>query len=434
MSFTSAGLRWTDVYLVAGGRAISVCGDFLAATTLALVLQQSGHGGLAVSGLMIAAALPMALLTPLTGRLVDRADSRTLLVSVGLAQAAVCTALAFVSQPVVIIALVALLAAGLAVTQPTLQALLPRMVSRDDLARAGGIMLTAGQVGILAAPALAGFLVGRTGARLPLLLDAASYLALVGMALIVRTRRKGLIVDETTRVAKFRLRADRSLTVMTVAIAAVVAGVSAINVFDVFFIRETLGASATVFGLVTASWTVGSVLFTALSGRIPPRRLTIHVVLAVLAAACVAILAGSTVGAAGWLIPIWIVGGAFNGVLNVCMTVIIASRVPGEAHGRAFATVTAVVQGASLLGFLVAGPLIEQFDPRTLVAGTGVAGLLAALGCWPLVRRSRGGSEEPPAGPAGPAGTVGPAGPAGLPPVEASEQSLDDVYKRQGWT
>ncbi|WP_436524702.1 MFS transporter [Actinoplanes sp. HUAS TT8] len=398
MSFTSAGSRWSDVYLAAAGRGISVCGDFLAATTLALVLQQTGHGGLAVSGLLLAATLPMALLTPLTGRLVDRADSRTLLVTVGLAQAAVCAALAFVSHPVAIIALVALLAAGLAVTQPTLQALLPQMVRKEDLAKAGGIMMTATQIGGLIAPALAGFLVGRTGARLPLLIDAVSYLALVVMALLVRTRRKGLIVEQSTPVAEFRLRADRPLTVMVVAIAAVVGGVSMINVVEVFFIRDTLHASATAYGVVAAAWTAGSMLVAVFAGRIPQRRLTIHLVLGALAGACAAIAAGAAVGSANWLIPLWIVGGAFNGVLNVCMGVIIASRVPAEAHGRAFATVTAVVQGAGLLGFVVAGPLIEQFDPRVLVAATGLAGLLAALACWPLVRRSERDSGSHPVG------------------------------------
>ncbi|GAA4596101.1 MFS transporter [Actinoplanes octamycinicus] len=375
------------MYLVAGGRAISVCGDFLAATTLALVLQQTGHGGLAVSGLLLAAALPPALLAPLTGRLADRADSRTLLVLTGLGQALVCAALAFTSHPLAIIGLVALLAAGLAITQPTIQALLPRMVHRDDLARASGIAQTAGQVGMLAAPALAGFLVGQTGPRVPLLIDAASYLALVVVALLIRTRRRGGGADEAAAPIAFRLRADRSLTVMTVAIAATVAGVGMINVIEVFFIRDTLGASATVYGLVAASWTVGMVLFTPFFGRVPRHRLTIRVVLVLLAGSCAAVLAAATATSAGWLVPLWIFGGACNGGLNVCLAVIVADRVPSEVHGRAFAAVTAVVQGAGLLGYLLAGPLVEQFDARVLVAGAGAAGLLAAFACWPLVRR-----------------------------------------------
>src|ERR1044072_2483983 len=107
MSFTS---RWSDVYVAAGARGVSVCGDFLAATTLALVLQQAGHGCLAVSGLMVAAALPLALVAPIAGRIADRVDSRTILVVAGFAQAAVCVVLAFTHHPVAVIGLVALLA------------------------------------------------------------------------------------------------------------------------------------------------------------------------------------------------------------------------------------------------------------------------------------------------------------------------------------
>src|SRR3982751_3987827 len=112
MSFTSGPSRWNDVRLAAAARAVSVCGDFLAATTLALVLQETGHGGLAVSGLLLAASLPLALLAPITGRLADRADSRTVLVLAGLAQCLICAVLAFVRNPIAIVGLVALLACG----------------------------------------------------------------------------------------------------------------------------------------------------------------------------------------------------------------------------------------------------------------------------------------------------------------------------------
>ncbi|MEV6347965.1 MFS transporter [Actinoplanes sp. NPDC051851] len=383
--------RWADVYLVAGGRALSVCGDFLAATTLALVLQQSGHGGFAVSGLMLAAALPLALLAPVAGRLADRADSRKILVGVGLAQALVCVALAFIGDPVLIIGMVALLACGLAVTQPTIAALLPRMVSRSELARASGLNQTAGMLGMLIAPALAGFLVGTTGSRVPLLIDACTYLGLVAVGLLVRTRRRGDESAQKDRTVVFRLRADRQILVMTVATAAVVAGVGAINVVDVFFVRETLAASATLYGLVAAAWTVGMLLAGPLVGRMPQRWLTIRTFLALLALSCAAVLAGSTVSGAAWLIPLWIIGGAGNGGVNVLTSVMIATRVPESAHGRAFSAFGAAVQGAGLIGFMVAGPLLDRFDPRPLVAAAGAAGLLAALICLPLVRRETPG-------------------------------------------
>ncbi len=177
------------MYLASGARAVSSCGDFLAATALVLQLQQRGAGGFAVAAVLIAAAAPPVLLVRWTGRLADRADSRLLLVATGLAQAAVCVALAFASGPVEIIALVAVLAAGLAVTQPCLSALLPSMVPADDLPKAMALSQTAGSLGLMLAPALGGLLMGRFGLRVPLLADAGSYLAIAAAGRLIRTRR-----------------------------------------------------------------------------------------------------------------------------------------------------------------------------------------------------------------------------------------------------
>src|SRR5215467_11651334 len=112
MAFTSSGMvrsdaavspRWSDLYISAIARAASNCGDMLAATALALILQGRGEGGLAVAGIMLAAALPLMVVGPFAGRLADRVDSQKLLITVGLAQVAVCIALAFTRQPAVII-------------------------------------------------------------------------------------------------------------------------------------------------------------------------------------------------------------------------------------------------------------------------------------------------------------------------------------------
>jgi len=392
MSFASDGSRWGDVYLAAGARGVSACGDFLAATALALALQQAGAGGVAVSGLLLAAALPLALLAPVTGRIADRVDSRKLLVVAGLGQAAVCAALAFVEHPALIIALVAVLATGLAVTQPTLAALLPAMVRRADLAKASGINQTAGLIGVLIAPALAGVLVGQFGVRVPLLLDAATYLSLVVAGLLIRTRRSPAAQPTTTAAVSWRLRDDRLVAVMVGAIAAVVAGVGAINVIEVFFIRETLDASTTMFGLISATWTGGMLLGALVFGRLggrwthPGRLVQLSLLLAGLT--CAFVLAGAGVGQALLLVPLWFLGGICNGGINVFTTVVMAERVPAAARGRAFATMGAAIQGAGMVGYVIGGPLVDHFAPRPLVAAAGLAGLVAVAACLPVVRRA----------------------------------------------
>ena len=44
---------------------------------------------------------------------------------------------------------------------------------------------------------------------------------------------------------------------MMAAFAAVIAAVTAVNVLEIFFVRDTLGGSATMYGLVAATWTLG---------------------------------------------------------------------------------------------------------------------------------------------------------------------------------
>lgn len=407
MSFTSEESRWSDVYVATGARGVSVCGDFLAATALALALQSAGAGGVAVAGLMIAAALPLVVLAPVAGRLADRVDSRTLLIAVGLAQAAVCAALAYAQRPALIIVLAALLSSGLAVTQPTLAALLPDMVRPADLPRAAALNQTAGAVGMLVAPALAGLLVGQFGVRLPLLLDAASFFALVAAGLLLRTRRGGHRSVPAGAAApspvRWRLRQDRLVLASVVAVAATIAGVGAISVIDVFFVRETLRAGTTTYGLVGAAWTGGLLVGAWLLAR-PVRRARddgalVRGLLVVLGVTCLVVIAGAGAPSAAWLMPLWLLGGVFNGGLNVLSTLIMARRVPSAVRGYAFAIQNATWQGAAMFGFLVGGVLLERFPPRPLVAFCGLAGLLVVLvlvvPVWRTVREERAAFTTP---------------------------------------
>ncbi|MCG5456724.1 MFS transporter [Micromonospora sp. PSH03] len=423
MSFTTDESRWSDVWLAAAARGTTICGDFLAATALALALQGAGAGGLAVSGLLLSATLPLVVLAPLAGRLADRTDSRTLLVTIGFGQAAICALLAVIEQPVLMVGLVALLACGLAVTQPCLAALLPAMVRPADLPRASAISQTAVSLGALGGPVLAGLLVGQFGTRVPLLLDAATYLALVVAGLLLRTRRggrrpaavgseavvgSGAAASPATTVSSpavlggvatpggteigWRLRRDPLMLVMVVSTAVVIAAIGGINVIEVFFIRETLGGSATTYGLVSAAWMAGMLpgtwLAVRLAGRLDDDGALVRGVLATLAVCSLMVLLAATVPAAGVLVPLWLVGGAANGGENVFANLLTARRVPEAMRARAYASYGAAVQGGSMAGFLIGGALLAVVPPRPLIAGAGVVGLLVVLVFVPVVTRA----------------------------------------------
>ncbi|GIH13437.1 MFS transporter [Rugosimonospora africana] len=401
MSFTS-GSRWSDVAVATGARAVSVCGDFLAATALLLTLQQRGAGSYAVAALLLAAAVPPVLLVRWTGRLADRLDSRMLLVVTGLAQAVICAAMVYVSNPIALIGLAALLGCGYAQTQPTLAALLPAMVRREDLARASALGQTASSVGMLIAPALGGVLVGQFGLRIPLMFDAVSYLAIVAGALVIRTRRRNGVavnpVEEAIRktsdtvaagdpaatgsasASTWRLRDDRLVWTMIVLFGAVIAAVSSVNVADVFFIRGVLHSTTTMYGVISAVWTGAAVIGAwFLTRRHAADAGLARMMVGALVLTCVSILCACTVRSVAPLVPLFLLGGASNGAENVAATVVLSRRTPGEFRGRVFAVYGAVANGGQAVGLLAGGVLLDLVPVRLAIAATCGFGLIVTV-------------------------------------------------------
>ncbi|MGH3399623.1 MAG: MFS transporter [Streptosporangiaceae bacterium] len=393
-----AGGVWTDVYLAAGARAVSAAGDLLAAIALVLELQQRGMGGFAVAAILIAAAAPPVLLVRWAGRLADRADSRRLLVLTGLAQAAACVALAFAGGIAEIIGLVTVLAAGLALTQPCLQALLADMVAPGDLPRATALSQTATAAGTMLAPALAGLLMGHFGVRVPLLADAASYLAIAVAGGLIRTRRGGRALAPASSKAPgqspapaWRLRQDPLVWSAVVLIGAVVGAASLVNVAEVFFIRGTLHSTATVYGLLDSVWisaTMGGAWL--LARRRPADWALGPALLGALTLTCASVAIFAVVPAVAWLVPVSLVGGLGNGGVSNAVSVLLGRRAPAAGRGRAYAVLGAVVSAATTGGYLLGGLLLVLIPVRAAIAGAGLAGLaVTAAFALPVLRASR---------------------------------------------
>nr|MDQ2958467.1 MFS transporter [Actinomycetota bacterium] len=157
MSFTSGLASPTarrDLRLVIAARAVSLLGDEIVLVALVLRTQARGDGAWAVVLLLMAGMAPLILLAPLVGRLVDRADSRSLLLASSLAQLICCVALAYRPDVISTLVLVAALGTGQSVNGATWQALLPRIAGIDGLPAALGLSQAAGTAAAIAAPVL----------------------------------------------------------------------------------------------------------------------------------------------------------------------------------------------------------------------------------------------------------------------------------------
>jgi MFS family permease len=388
---TATTSNWSDVWIIGISQIVSGSGAYLALTTLILALQDSGATGLAVAGVTVAASLPVVALAPITGRLADRFDSRLLMVVAGVIQIAGCLLLAAAQGTPARIASVALIYCGTALGMPVRAALLPAMVAGDDLPRAGAINQSAGVIGTMLGPPIAGFAYSAAGS-VPSTLRWASlgFLATVVAGLAVRTRRGHESSRGPALTRAERPPMDRLLRVTFVGIAAMIAAISAIDVVAVFFMRGDLHASAKTYGLVMAFWPIGMVIGAwvqaKLAGKAGDATLTVWLFATMaMTAGGVILLAG--VPSALWFIPIWLVGGALNGADNVLVTTLVARRSPVVVRGHVAAVMQAAIQGALLAGYIGAGLALNYHaNTRMIILACGILAVAALAIILPWVR------------------------------------------------
>jgi MFS family permease len=376
--------------LIVGAIFLSALGDFLALTALALHVQEVNGSGIAVAGLFIALWLPLVVLAGHAGMLVDRLDTRRVLVVASLVQAGLAVGLAFTSPLLGVLVLTALLGSANAVAQPAEFALVPAAVTPDRVGIANAQVETARALGAAAGPLLGGLLAAAGGTRLPLLVDAVTFLAIAAGAAAVTLRpaaAAAAAVAEPLGRARdgivFLARDRLLLLVMAVAFASLLF-MTASAPAEVFFAKDVLKVGDVGFGAMWTCWFLGM----ALGGLLVARRVPAGA-LAVVALVAIVVQSVGVGAPTVWLsfpfaLALYLIGGSAHGTKNVLVRTLMHARVPARLHGRAFAAYNGLRNGAEMVALALGGLLIAWIGARwtLFVAGAapaaaGVVGLAA---------------------------------------------------------
>ena len=384
--------------MLAGAVFLSATGDIVAMITLALVVHDLTSSGFAVSALFATTLVPVIALAGLAGLVADRFESVRVLALASLAQAAVAGGLAFATDLVPLLVLSSLLAAGAAISNPAEFTLVPAVSAKGRLTEANGLVEAARYAGFAVGPLLAGALAALGSARLALLVNAVSFLAIAAAAGLMKTRRpppRGAAREtERARDGLAHLWRDRVLITVLAATSALVL-ISASLTIDVFYAHEVLGAGASGYAALYAAWMIGMVAGAAgLAGRVPVQALAFG------ALAALALQGAGVAGQTVWaVLPVALagslIGGVGHGVKNTLVRTLIQRRVDEHVQGRAFAAYGAARNAAELGALGLGGILVSAIGPRPalLIAGLGpvVAGL-GGLAC--LSRLDRGAAAR----------------------------------------
>jgi MFS family permease len=370
--------RHRDFRLLYAGQTFSFFGSMVRSVALPFQVYRLTHSPFAVGLIGLIEIVPILLLAFLGGALADARDRRQMVLGteIGLtALSVVLVANALLPAPQVwLIYVVAATGAGLdALQRPSLEAMWPRLVERDELTSAAALNSLRGSAGMVAGPALGGVLLAAAGLPVTYGLNVATFLISLFALRAVRAVPPPPDAERPSlrRIAE-GLRYARSRPELM--------GTYVVDMVAMFFgmpmaLFPALAAGyggPSVLGLLYAAPAVGDLVASAFSGW--SRRVHRHGLAITLAAATwgAAIIAFGFSHSLPLALVCLAVAGAADMVSGIFRSTIWNQTIPDALRGRLAGIELVSYASGPTLGDFEAGSVAAAFGVRTSVISGGI--------------------------------------------------------------
>jgi MFS family permease len=374
---------FTRVWLA---QAVSCFGDWVYAVTAVTVIARSTGSAEALAILLGMQLGPAALVGALGGPLVDRRSRRGLMIAADLARAAAVATLLLADAPstVHLWAVAACLGGFGALFGPSLQASLPNLVPPGQLIAANAVLSTTFTFAVSAGPAIGGFVVAQLGAQPAFAFNAGSFVVSAGLLLTAGLPRAAAVATRGSALSDlaegFHYIARTPLVRALLAVTGLVVLAAAFKApLEPLFILETLAARPEALGLAGAAWGLGMLVGGAATPALARRNPRERLLWMAIAAVGSTILVASQLSLLGWVLALWLVGGAANAIGSIAQETLLQQTTPDRVRGRVFAAADALTDGSILLGALAGGILGALIGVRGALAACAIMLLLAAV-------------------------------------------------------
>ena len=400
-------LKYRSFRLLWLGLSISVAGSQMQIWALLWHVRLLSDQPIALGGIGLARILPVIAFSLIGGVVADSADRRRVLFVTQSLMAMVALVLAwltFTGEITLwqIYLLTAIQAAALAFDLPARQALVPNLVPAEILPNAFSMQSIAFQVGSIVGPALSGLVIAYWGQYYTYLINAATFLAVIGALLLIgpipqKTRGSGRIqvtLDDIKQGLQFIRKQPVILSSMLLDFFATF--FSSANTLMPIFARDVLHVGAVEYGWLSAAQSIGAMGAAAIISQLKEiRHQGKTLLLSVVAFGLATIAFGfarSFAAAMGALIFI----GASDSVSAIIRNTIRQLQTPDYLRGRMTSINQVFFLGGPQLGEVEAG-LVAQLLGAPAAVITGGVGCLLAVGWiarrWPQLRNYNG--DEP---------------------------------------
>jgi MFS family permease len=400
-----AMLRKRNFALLWFGGLISQIGDWLLSIGLPVYVYMLTGSTIQTSIMLITGFVPSLLLGSFAGVLVDRWDRRVTMLVCNLLMALALLPLLFVhsGKDLWVVYVVQFLSACIyQLVQPAENALLPQLVTEDQLVGANSLSSISQNVSRLSGGALGGLCIGLVGLAGVALIDAATFLFVCTMLLFMRMPAQTRLTAEAdiltfaSMLKRFVsewldgmhiIVHQRMLAVLFIMWAVQSIGEGVFGVLLIVFVEKVLGYGSLVYGSLMSFQAVGSILggfLLAWLGKraIPTRLLGICTILFGLIDLAIIDIHLFVPGIFIIFVLFMLVGIPATG-MGVSSFSLLQSKVEDKLRGRVFGTYMTVQALMMLIGMSLAGALGDRLGSMLMLNIQG--GVYALSGIFVLI-------------------------------------------------
>jgi MFS family permease len=372
------------------GNAASASGTWFQNLAASLLVYRLTHSAFLLGVLNFSQFLPILVLAPWAGALADRFDRRRLLLITQIAAAAIAAALAVLAwQGVsewVVIGFVFATGVTSAFSAPASQALIVQLVEEPDVPQAVALNSMTYNLARAIGPASAAGAIAWLGIPPAFLLNAFSYLLLVGALLFVHPRAQERDESPSLRASISLLRRDPRLALFLLIVMSVGFASDPINTEAPAFAHE-FGRADTVAGAIIGVFGAGAVTAAFLvAGRVAGSRARMAATLSLLGFGVVAFALSPWLPLA--FVPLFLAGLGYL-ASNTAATTRLQLGVREAYRGRIMALWSVAFLGLRPFASLADGALAGAFGVRAAAVVLALPALAGAAAIAVTTRAAR---------------------------------------------
>ena len=347
--------------------------------------------------------LPMVLLRPFVGPLIDRWNKKGLLIVPDIVAALFAIILSisgtfFNAFPLWLI-FISLLMRSIAQTfqMPTIQAVIPTMVPEKEITRVNGQLGMVQSANMIIAPALGAMLFAIIPMKFLILLDVLGAAIGIGILLFVKIPSNEKIDDalhvlHNTKLGVSQLVKNKGLWYITLIGAAFtlfyMPCASMYPLMTMSYFQGTVGQAGLIEAIYSAGMLVGGTII-GIFGNWKNRMIPVIAAFFII---------GITTGFSGllpgnqygflWFVVLNALAGLATPYFNTLLMAMIQQSYPPQQLGRVLGVLNSLLSLTGPLGLIFAGPLADAIGVEMLFVIAGISAVAAGIAAWiiPVVR------------------------------------------------